>query len=152
MAIRVFINRWAEQQDGDTLYIKDPIDDYLNDISLSAPVESTNYYARISLNRRPDRVYLIKVMRGDLTQAEWDSLGALTGVRAVPAFRFDKLTSTVNTSTKNKIYQVLDALGIPRTTFDSSATFGGFLRNVLKELDETQESFGTIETLPEEWA
>ena len=152
MAIRVFLNRWVEEPQGDQLYIKDPIDDYLANISLSAPVDSSNFYARIALSKRPDRVYLIKVMRGDLTLAEWDSLGALTGVRAVPAFRVDKLTSTVNTSTKNKIYQVLDQLGIPRTTFDSSATFGGFLRNVLKELDETAEGFGVIETLPEEWA
>lgn len=152
MAIRVFVNKWIEESSGGLIYIKDPIDDYLADISLSAPVESANYYARIALNKRPDRMYLIKIMRGNLAQAEWDSLGELTGVRAVPAFRFDKLTSTINTSTKNKIYQVLDALGIPRTTFYSSATFGGFLRNVLKELDETADGFGVIETLPEEWA
>ena len=152
MAIRVFINRWVEEPQGDLLYIKDPIDTYLNDISLSAPVVSRNYYARISLNKRPDRVYLVKVMRGNLTQAEWDSLGALSDVRAVPAFRFDKLTSTINTATKNKIYQALDALGIPRTTFDSSATFGGFLRNVLAEMDGGDTDFGTAELAPEEWA
>jgi hypothetical protein len=152
MAIRVFINRWAEQQDGDTLFINDPIDDYLNNISLSAPVDSHNYYARISLNNRPDRVYLIKVMRGNLTAAEWASFDALTGVRAVPAVRFDRATSTITTTMRNKIYQALDALGIPRTTYTSSATFGGFLRNVLHELDTSAEGFGAIENLPNEWA
>jgi len=152
MAIRVFVNRWTEQEDGGILYIKDPIDDYLADISLSEPVVGINYYARISLNKRPDRVYLIKVMRGNLTETEWTELGNLTGVRAIPPFRFDKLTSTINTSTKNKIYQALDALGIPRTTFDSAATMGGFLRNMLTELGGDSTGYGSYELEPAEWA
>ncbi len=152
MAIRVFINRWAEEQNGELLQINDPIDAYLRNVSLSAPVVSQNYYAMIGLNKRPNRVYLIKIMRGNLTQAEWDNLGTVSNVRAVPAFRFNKQTSTINTPIKNKIYQALDELGIPLTTFDSAATFGGFLRNVLKELDETRTGFGTLETAQEEWA
>lgn len=152
MAIRVFINRWAEQQDGDTLYISDPIDEYLNNVSLSAPVESQNYYARISLDRRPDRVYLIKVMRGNLAQSEWDSLNALTGVRMVPAFRFDKTIASISATNRQKIGAILNTLGIPSTTLSSAATFGGFLRNVLHELDDSAEGFGAIETQPAEWS
>ena len=152
MAIRVFLNRWTEQQDGDLLYIKDPIDDYLNDVSLSAPVVSMNCYARIALSKRPDRVYLIKVMRGNLQEAEWTELGNLTGVKAVPPFRFNAPTTNVSTSMRNRIFQALDALGIPRTTFTSAPTIGNFLRNLLTELDGGARDFGSMELEVDEWA
>lgn len=152
MAIRVFINRWAEQQDSGLLYIKDPIDDYLNNVVLSAPVVSMNYHARIALNKRPDRVYLIKVMRGNLTEAEWATLGGLPGAAMVPPGRFDDSIGTINNQIKNKIYAALDSMGIPRTTFDSAATIGGFLRNLLTELGGDAGGFGSWELEAPEWA
>lgn len=152
MAIRVFLCLWSEEQNGDLLYIKDPIDEALNNTSLSAPVVAMNYFARLSLAKRPDRQYMIKVMRGNLTADEWTSIGGIAGVRAVPPFRFDKQTSSIASSTKTKIYQALDNLGIPRTTFDSSATMGGFLRNMLHELDDQQSGFGAMELAADEWA
>ena len=152
MAIRVFINRWNERQDGDLLYINDPIDDYLNNISLSAPVVSLNFYARISLNKRPDRVYLIKAMRGNITDAEWTALDNLPDVIMVPPGRFDDPIGTVKTPVKTKIYTALDGMGIPRTVFDSAATIGGFLRNLLTELGGADTSFGAWELYPTEWA
>lgn len=152
MAIRVFLCTWTEQQDGEVLYIKDPIDEALNDTSLSAPVVSLNYFGRLSLARRPDKSYLLKIMRGNLTEAEWSNIGQIPGVRAVPPFRFDKSTSTIGGATKAKIYQGLDALGIPRSTFDSASTMGGFLRNMLREIDDQQAGFGDIELSADEWA
>ena len=151
MAIRVFINQWTEQQDGDLLYIKDPIDDYLNDVSLSAPVVSQNHFARIALNRRPDRLYLIKVMRGNLADAEWATLGNLQGVRMVPPGKFDDPISSIRNPVKNQIYTALDSMGIPRTTFDSAATIGGFLRNLLTELGGDATGFGAWELDAAEW-
>lgn len=152
MAIRIFINQWTEQQDGGLLYIKDPIDDYLNNVSLSAPVESANYYARLSLNKKPDRAYLIKAMRGNLTEAEWTTLDNLPGVIMVPPGRFDDPISTVKNPVKTKIYTALDGMGIPRTVFDSAATIGGFFRNLLTELGGSSTGFGSWELLPAEWA
>lgn len=152
MAIRVFLNQWTEQASGGLLYIKDPIDDYLADVSLSAPVESVNFHAKIALSKRPDRVYLVKVMRGNLTAAEWTSLAALPGVVMLPPGRFDDPISSFNNPTKNKIYTALDGLGIPRTTLDSAASIGGFLRNVLTELDGSDSGFGAWELNAAEWA
>jgi len=153
MTIRVFINTWTEQAlpDGG-LYIKDPIDTYLNDISLSAPVVGMNYYARISLNKRPDRVYLIKAMRGNITEAEWTTLDNLPGVIMVPPGKFDDPIGSVKNPVKTKIYTALDSMGIPRTVFDSAATIGGFLRNMLAELGGEDNSFGAWELDPAEWA
>lgn len=152
MAIRVFFNRWAEEASGGLLYIKDPIDEYLANVSLSAPVESINFHARIALNKRPDRVYLVKAMRGNLTTAEWDSLAAVPGVLMVPPGRFDDPVSSLKNPVKTKIYAALDNLGIPRSTFDSAASIGGFLRNVLLELNGADSGFGAWESDPAEWA
>lgn len=152
MAIRVFLNKWAESPNGSNIQIKDPIDEYLNSVSLSAPVVSLNHYAKMSLSNRPDRAYNIKVMRGDLTAAEWATLGGLAGVIAVPPGRFDDAISTIKTPVKTKIYSALDGLGIPRSAFDSAATIGGFIRNMLTELGGQQSGFGQWELLPAEWA
>lgn len=152
MAIRVFINQWTEQASGGLLYIKDPIDDYLADVSLSAPVVSVNFHAKIALSKRPDRVYLVKAMRGNLTDAEWTTLGGIPGVIAVPPGRFDDPVSSFNNPTKNKIYTALDSMGIPRSTFDSASSIGGFLRNLLTELGGADSGFGTWELNAAEWA
>ena len=153
MAIRVFINQWTEQDVGNgSLHIKDPIDDYLNSTSLSAPVVSMNYFAPIALNNRPQRVYLIKVMRGNLATTEWDTLDALPGVIMVPPGRFDDPISTVKTPVRNNIYAALDSLAIPRTTFDSAATIGEFLRNLLTDLGADATGFGEWELEAAEWA
>lgn len=151
MAIRVFLCTWTEEQSGGLVYIHNPIDDYLANISLSAPVEGPNYYGKIALNRRPDKAFCIKVMRGSLTQGEWGTLAALPGVRAVPPGSFDKATSNINNPTKNKIYAVLDALGVSRSVFDSSATVGGFLRNLLLDLNNAEQGFGSWELDAAEW-
>lgn len=152
MAIRVFINQWAEQLAGELLYIKDPIDEHLMNASLSAPVESANFYAKPSLSKRPDRLYLIKVMRGNLAEAEWTALDNLPGVIMVPPGRFDDPTSTIKNPAKAKIYSSLDSMGIPRTTLDSAATIGGFLRNLLTELSGNDTGFGAWELEAAEWA
>ena len=152
MAIRVFINRWTEQQLEDGLYIKDPIDDYLDTVQLSAPVVGMNYYAKISLNKRPDRNYLIKVMRGNITESEWTSLDNLPGVIMIPPARFDDPISGVKNPVKTKIYAALDSMGIPRSVFDSAATIGGFIRNMLTELGGDASGFGAWELEPADWA
>lgn len=152
MAIRVFINQWTEQESGGLVHISDPIDAYLANVSLSADVESVNYYARISLNKRPDRLYLIKAMRGNLTAAEWAALDDLPGVLMVPPGKFDDPISSIKNAVKTKIYAALDSMGIPRTTFDSAATIGGFLRNMLAELGGADTSFGAYELDAAEWA
>lgn len=152
MAIRVFLCQWTEQQTADGLDIDNPIDAYLRDRTLSAQVVGANYYARIALTKRPDKLYMLKAMRGDLTAAEWATLAGLPGVRMVPPGSFDKLTSSFNNPTRNQINTSLDALGVPRTAFTSAATVGGFLRNVLAELDSDNVSFGAWEKLPGEWA
>ena len=152
MAIRVFVNRWIEQPNSEGLHIEDPIDNALANVSLSADVRSRNYYAKLGLSRRPDRLYLIKVMQGNLTNAEWASISEIPGVTMVPHGRFDDAISTIKNPVKTKIYRFLDANGIPRTTFDSAPTIGGFLRNMLTELDSTEPGFGDIELMPAEWA
>lgn len=154
MAIRVFLNQWTEVPLGDgRVYIKDPIDEYLTNVSLSDPLTfMQNFHGSFGLTNRPDRVYLLKVIQGNLTDAEWATLAALPGVRAVPPGAFDKTISSINNPTKNKIYAVLDSLGIPRSVFDSAPTVGSFLRNVLTELNGGAVSFGPLELASAEWA
>lgn len=152
MAIRAYLTKWHEVDAGGLIYIRDAIDDHLDAASLSASIDTATYDARRGAGFRPDRLYRVRVLRGNLTQAEWDAIAALPDVRAIPNFRFDKQTNTIGASVKNKIYQALDALGIPRTAFDSSATLGGFLRNVLTELASDERGFGQWELLPDEWA
>lgn len=153
MAIRVFVNRWTESPSGSNIQITDPIDAYLNNVSLSDPAFwAQNFISRTSLNKRPDKLYLIKVASGNLTDAEWATLGGLAGVIAVPPGRFDDPISTVKNPVKTKIYSFLDANGIPRTVFDSAATIGGFLRNMLIEVGSGDTSFGQLELMPAEWA
>ena len=155
MAIRVFINVWSEQQDGSTLYIKDPIAEYLNNVSLSDPgAVFVHKHSRISAGNgnRPDKAFCVTVGRGNLTAGEWATLAALPGVRMVPPGSFNKTISSLNNPTKNKIYTALDALAIPRTTLDSAATVGGFLRNVLEFLGGDDRDFGPWESLTAEWA
>lgn len=153
MAIRVFINQWTEFPSGGLVHIKDPIDAYLADVSLSAPVVGQNFHANISPGtKRPDRAYLVKVMRGDLAAAEWDMLAGLPDVRMVPPKVLGTLVSALNTPARNAIYAVIDPLGIPRTTLTAAATLGDFLHNVLAELGSGYASFGTWELLDAEWA
>lgn len=153
MAIRVFFCPWSEQQTPEGLYIDNPIDAYLRDRTLSDPqTVGINYYARFSLAHRPDKSYMVKVMRGNLQPAEWTALDDLPSVRMMPPGAFDKTTASLSNQVKNQIYQALDALGVPRTVFDSAATVGGFLRNVLAELDPSAVSFGAWELEPNKWA
>lgn len=152
MAIRLFLTSWTESESGGLVYVNEPITESLGNLSLSAPVEIRSYLARRGANARPDKGHFIVVVRGDLTVAEWDALGTLPGVRMLPAARFDRQLSSISTSTRNKIYTALDALGIPRTTYTSSTTVGGFLRNVQRDLNDEYVGFGVVETLPAEWA
>lgn len=152
MAIRVFACLWTEQQQGSTLYITNPIDDHLTDVSLSAPVVGQNYYARLSQAKRPDKLFMLKVMRGNLQPAEWDTLAALPNTQMVPAGAFDRTINSVPASIRNRVYQMLDALGVPRTVWTSAATVGGFLRNLLIELNSEQSGFGQWELDAAEWA
>lgn len=153
MAIRVFINTWSENQiSQDRLRITDPIDEYLANISLSAPVVSNNYYGKIALNKRPDRSFLLKIMEGNLTDSEWNNLNALANVTMIPPHAFDLPITAVKNNIKNQIYAALDSLGISRTLFDSAATVGGFLRNVLIDLNDDEVGFGAYELTPESWA
>lgn len=152
MAIRIFFTQWTEQASGGLVYIKEPITEALGNLSLSAPVEITNYIARRAANYRPDKGHFIVVVRGNLTTAEWDMLAGLAGVRMLPAARFDMQLSSVPVKIRNQIYAALDALGISRTTYDSSTTVGGFLRNVQQDLNNTYSGYGEAETLPAEWA
>lgn len=152
MAIRVFLCTWTEQLSGGLVYIANPIDDYLANISLSADIEGPTYYGKRALTNRPDKAFCIKVMRGNLLATEWDVLAALPGVRMVPPGAFDKLTSSLNNPARNKIYTVLDALGVPRSVFDSAATIGGFFRNLLIDLNNSETGFGPWELAAAEWA
>lgn len=152
MAIRLFLNVWTEEQQGDILYIKDPIDEALANVSLSAPVESTNYYGRISLNHRPDKLYMVKVMRGNLTNAEWDQINAIPGVRMFPPMPFNTPVENIKPSLKTKLLNVFDAMGIPRTVYNSAPTVGNALRNILAEMNSQEESFGDAELAPDDWA
>lgn len=154
MAIRVFLNLWTEQiLPNGQLYIEDPIDEYLTDISVSDPnFKGQNYYGRMSLNNRPDKIFLLKICKGNLQPAEWDTLAALPGVKMVPPAPFDFPTASVPANIVAKVYKVLDALSIPRDTFDSSPTVGAFFRNLLKELDSNYQGFGDDELTPLDWA
>lgn len=152
MAIRVFLCPWSEQQTAEGLEIDNPIDAYLRDKPLSAPAIGINYYARLSQAHRPDKLYMLKAMRGNITAAEWTTLDDLPGVRMVPPGAFNKATSSIGNSVRNQIYQAMDALGVPRSVYDSAATLGGFLRNLLNELDPGVVSFGPWELEPNEWA
>ncbi len=152
MAIRVFLNVWTEQQNGNLAHIKEPIDAALANVALSAPVESSNYYGRRALNHRPDKLYLVKVMWGNLTAAEWDGINAIQGVKMLPPMPFNTPVSSIPNNLKNKIVSVLDGLGIPNTVYTSASTIGGALRNILAEMNSEDESFGDAELSPDEWA
>jgi hypothetical protein len=153
MTIRAFLCQWTETATPDGgLFIDNPIDTALNDVTLSAPVVGVNFYARLSLAKRPDRLYMLKIMRGNLTDAEWTFIDNIGGVQMLPAGSFDRATSTLNNPTKNRIYTALDSMGIARTVFDSAATIGGFLRNLTAELDPSRVGFGPWELLAAEWA
>ena len=154
MAVRAFLCPWTEQAlPGGGLHIRNPISDYFENVSLSDASAVFNYfYARMSAARRPDKLYMITAIRGNLTSAEWTAIDAIAGVHMMPPGAFDKNVSSLNSPTRNKIYTALDSLGVPRTALDSAATVGGFLRNVLAELDPGNVSFGAWEMLPAEWA
>lgn len=152
MSIRVFLMPWSETVVSGGIDISNPISDYLANVSLSAPVVSIDFYARRSLNTRPDKAYLVKVMRGNVQAAEWDALDALPGVQMLPPGAFDKTVASLNNPTRNRIYTALDGMGVPRSTLDSAATIGGFLRNVLAELDPANVGFGAWELEAAEWA
>lgn len=155
MAIRVFLNTWTERTEGGTLHIIDPIADYLNNVSLSDPqAVFIHLHSRISAGNgnRPDKAFLVTVGSGNLTSTEWDTLGSLTGVRAVPPAAFDRTIASLNNPTKNNIRNGLTSLGIPTSTLDSAATVGGFLRNVLEYLGGETQDFGSWESLLSEWA
>lgn len=152
MAIRIFLTQWTEQPAGDLIYIREPIAEALNDVSLSAPVQITHFRARRAANARPDKGHYIVVVSGNLTAAEWDMLAGLPGVRMLPAARFDTQLASVPVKIRNQIYTALDALGIPRTTYTSATTVGGFLRNVQRDLSEEYSGFGQMEAQPADWA
>lgn len=152
MAIRIFLTSWTEIESGGLVYVNEPINEALANLSLSAPVEIRSYIARRGANARPDKGHFIVVVHGNLTIPEWDMLAALPGVRMLPAAKFDRQLSSISNVTRNKIYTVLDAHGIPRTAYTSSTTVGGFLRNVQRDLNDEYVGFGSIETLPAEWA
>jgi hypothetical protein len=153
MAIRIFLNVWTEEllPDGG-LYIKDPIDEALSNVSLSSEVVSSNYYGRISNNNRPDKLFLIKIMKGNLANNEWDYINAIPRVKMLPPMPFNTPIASISTTLKNNILKVLDSLGIPRTVYTSSTTIGGALRNILAEMNSEATSFGSIENTPDEWA
>jgi len=151
MAIRIFLNVWTEEESGGLVQVKDPIDEALANISLSAPVDMRTFHARRSLANRPDKLFLIKVIKGNLTSAEWTQIDSIPGVRMLPAFRFDMPISEVPTTIKNNIKTKLNALGVPREVFDGAATVGGFFRNVLTWLNDDYLGYGDIEMEPAEW-
>lgn len=106
-------------------------------------------YAKANLTTHP---WMVKVIRGNLAQAEWDAISALPGVKAIPPFRYDKPTSTIGASVKTKIYQAMDGLAIPRSVFDNAATMGEFMLRTMQFLDDGRKDFGSWENLIDEWA
>lgn len=153
MAIRAFLCRWTESQNGEFVAIENPIDQYLNDVSLSDPsVVGINFYARLSQAKRPNRLYMLKIIRGNLTTQEWNSIGAITGVRMSPAFKFSTPVSAVPTNVRSAIRSALDSVGCPRSVYDSAPTVGAFLRNLTAELNPDRVGFGGWELSDDEWA
>lgn len=150
--IRVFINFWREQDDGSTVSVYDPIDDYLNDISLSGPFVGVNFYGTIAVNKRPDKLFLLKVCRADITDAEWATLANLANVRMLPAYAFDTPTANLKTNESNAITRALEHLQIPVETFTAASTIGGFFRSVCQHIKPEFSDFGEWELAPEEWA
>lgn len=153
MKIRVFLCQWTEVVTEGQVSIENPIDTALSDVRLSDPlIIGRNFYARVSQAKRPDKLYMIKVMRGDLADAEWTFIDNIGGVQMVPPTSFDAPVSSFNTPTRNRIYSALDSLGIPRTIFASASSVGGFLRNLTAELDPARVGFDDWELLTTEWA
>ena len=156
MAIRVFISKWSEATLANgNIQITDDIDEYLADLSLSAPVVSINSYGATDPQQgnRPGKTYLLKVMRGDLLQSEWDDLHALQNVDMFPPHDFNQLIGELSNPQRNAIQQVLNFVGIPdNQVMSDTDTYGGMLKNILLHMNADNGGWGEWETLPSEWA
>jgi len=153
MAIRAFLITWSEEQQGNLIQIVEPIDEYLSNISLSAPVNARNFYAKRSqVNGRPDKVFLLKVMDGEITDQEWSTLAALPDVNMIPPNHLDKALSTLSKPLENQIKKLMGDYSIPLDIYNNSPTIGALLRNVLAYVNDSYAGFGDLEERPADWA
>ena len=157
--IRLFVNNWTVSTNGDQSVISDPIDDFLNNVSLSGPFSSSNYYSAFNVDptpgaSRPNKSALVKLCRGDILDAEWNTLAGLAQVKDMPALLLTTPTSTIKGPTQGKVNTALSTLGLPNSMLDAALTWGDFLHDVLIAIGSDDQTFGVYETAPYalEWA
>jgi len=139
MAIRAFISTWSLAGDR----IENPIVDYVDTLP-NQGIVCNMYYPDADGNGIPDKDRVLIIVRGPKVTIE--TIKDLTGVKMLPAYRFDKPISEIPQNVKNAIKTAITNEGIPLSALSGLVVYGDFMKKVARYFSVNHKGFGHYET------